>query len=286
MGQPVYMFQQAYLGSSGREMILLNAFHVVTLLDPAQGNWNMDTCASSHLNDSVTSLSDVLNMCIYSSVSCDSTGDLYPITKPSTIPDAFLTNETLSHYKPRLLVNGSTQIEGVAVNETFSPIVKPCTIRAVLSLVTSRHWSVHQLDDSSGIFLSQRKYAVEILERAHIGNYNPSRTPVDTESKLGDDGDPVSDPTLYRSLAGSLQYLTITRPDISYAIQQICLYMNDPQEPHFLALKRILWPQTKYYGPGEVLGFGPQSYERVIKYYGDVGPGLGWEYFGLQLWKE
>ncbi|GKC36453.1 ribonuclease H-like domain-containing protein, partial [Tanacetum coccineum] len=46
------------------------------------------------------------------------------------------------------------------------------------------------------------------------------RTPIDTESKLGVDGDPVSDPTLYRSLAGSLQYLTFTRPDISYAVQQ------------------------------------------------------------------
>ncbi|GJT18992.1 ribonuclease H-like domain-containing protein, partial [Tanacetum coccineum] len=62
--------------------------------------------------------------------------------------------------------------------------------------------------DSFGIFLSQRKYAVEILERAHMTNCNPSQTPVDTESKLRDDGDPVSDPTLYRTIAGSLQYLT------------------------------------------------------------------------------
>ncbi|GKB20257.1 ribonuclease H-like domain-containing protein, partial [Tanacetum coccineum] len=94
--------------------------------------------------------------------------------------------------------------------------------------------------DSSGMFLSQRKYVVEILERAHMVNCNPSRTPVDTESKLGDDGDPVSDPTLYRSLAGSLQYLTFTRPDISYAVHQICLYMHDPREPYLSALKRIL----------------------------------------------
>ncbi|GJV19172.1 ribonuclease H-like domain-containing protein [Tanacetum coccineum] len=63
---------------------------------------------------------------------------------------------------------------------------------------------------------------------------------VDTESKLRDDGDPVSDPTLYQSLAGSLQYLTFTRPDISYAVQQVCLYMHDPRKPHFSALKRIL----------------------------------------------
>ncbi|GKD15805.1 ribonuclease H-like domain-containing protein [Tanacetum coccineum] len=71
-------------------------------------------------------------------------------------------------------------------------------------------------------------------------NCNSSRTPVDTESKLGVDGDPVSDPTLYRSLAGSLQYLTFTRPDLSYAVQQVCLHMHDPRDPHLFALKRIL----------------------------------------------
>ncbi|GKE29695.1 ribonuclease H-like domain-containing protein [Tanacetum coccineum] len=77
-------------------------------------------------------------------------------------------------------------------------------------------------------------------------NCNPCRTPVDTESKLGDDSDPVSDPTLYQSLAGSLQYLTFTRPDNSYAVQQVCLYMHDPREHHFSALKRILSVEAKH----------------------------------------
>ncbi|GKD27249.1 ribonuclease H-like domain-containing protein [Tanacetum coccineum] len=61
------------------------------------------------------------------------------------------------------------------------------------------------VEDSSGMFLSQKKYVVEILERA-----------------------------------GSPQYLTFTRPDISYAVQQVCLYMHDPREPYLSALKRIL----------------------------------------------
>ncbi|GJX14725.1 ribonuclease H-like domain-containing protein [Tanacetum coccineum] len=61
-----------------------------------------------------------------------------------------------------------------------------------------------------------------------------------TESKLGDDGPMVCDPTLYRSLAGSLQYLTFTRPDLSYVVQQVCLFMHDPQKQHLAALKRIL----------------------------------------------
>ncbi|GJW97771.1 ribonuclease H-like domain-containing protein [Tanacetum coccineum] len=62
----------------------------------------------------------------------------------------------------------------------------------------------------TGLFLSQKKYALQLLERAHMVNCNPSRKPVDTESKLGPE------------------------------VQQICLYMHDLREPHFAALKRIL----------------------------------------------
>ncbi|GKB22378.1 splicing factor 3B subunit 1, partial [Tanacetum coccineum] len=69
--------------------------------------------------------------------------------------------------------------------------------------------------DSSRLFLSQKKYAVEILDRAHMVNCNPSRTPIDTESKLGSDGDIVSDPTLYRSLADyGLQLFSSSTTDL------------------------------------------------------------------------
>nr|GEY58835.1 ribonuclease H-like domain-containing protein [Tanacetum cinerariifolium] len=102
----------------------------------------------------------------------------------------FLADGTLSRYKACLIANGSTQVEGV--DETFSLVVKPGTIRTVLSLAIPQHWHVHQLD---------RKYAMEILKRAHMVGCNPSRTPIDTESKLGDGGTSVVDPTLYQSLA-------------------------------------------------------------------------------------
>ncbi|XP_071708089.1 uncharacterized mitochondrial protein AtMg00810-like [Rutidosis leptorrhynchoides] len=93
---------------------------------------------------------------------------------------------------------------------------------------------------TSGMFLSQKKYATEIIERAYMITCKPCRTPVESGAKLTAHGPPVLDPTLYRSLAGALQYLTFTRPDITYAVQRICLFMHDPREQHFQALKRII----------------------------------------------
>ena len=91
-----------------------------------------------------------------------------------------------------------------------------------------------------GLFLSQRQYMIDILNRAGMADCKPVSTPVDCNPKLSADGVPVQDATDFRSLAGALQYLTFTRPDIAYAVQQICLYMHDPREPHLTALKRIL----------------------------------------------
>nr|GEX14681.1 ribonuclease H-like domain-containing protein [Tanacetum cinerariifolium]GEY62264.1 ribonuclease H-like domain-containing protein [Tanacetum cinerariifolium] len=168
--------QGGQLGPHGQttrqETILPNAFHAMTLQDPTPGNWNMDTCARSHLNDSVSSLSDIFNLSIYPSISIgdkhsipvtnsghsilptphrplhlnnvlitpnivkiiifvrqfvrdnyctvefdafsfsvkdfltrrvllryDSTGYLYPVINPSTVPHAFLTSQYTWHQR-------------------------------------------------------------------------------------------------------------------------------------------------------------------------------------------
>ncbi|GJX11316.1 ribonuclease H-like domain-containing protein [Tanacetum coccineum] len=55
-------------------------------------------------------------------------------------------------YKARLVANGRNQQQGIDCDETFSPVVKPATIRIVLSLVVSRDWPIHQLDVKNVFF--------------------------------------------------------------------------------------------------------------------------------------
>ncbi|KAI3764159.1 hypothetical protein L2E82_14162 [Cichorium intybus] len=277
---------------------------------------------------------------------------------------------SLERYKARLVCDGRSQKEGIDCGETFSPVVKPATIRTVLSIALSKEWQIHQLDvknaflhghlhetvymhqppgfrdrtypnhvcllkkslyglkqaprawyqrfadyvstlgfihskcdhslfvykkgvhtaflllyvddillitssptlrhefmtllakefamkdlgplnyflgisvtrQPNSLFLSQQKYAHEILERAGMHSCHPSSTPVDSKPKLSStDGTPLPDGgAQYRQLAGALQYLTFTRPDISYAVQQICMHMHAPRTSHLNALKRIL----------------------------------------------
>nr|GEZ59978.1 ribonuclease H-like domain-containing protein [Tanacetum cinerariifolium] len=177
-------------------------------------------------------------------------------------------NGSLNRYKARLVANGRSQQQGVECGETFSPVVKPATIRTVLSLAVSQEWPIHQLDVKNAflhghltgtVYMHQppgftdSAYSdyVCLMQKSLYGLKQPpppelgfndflAMTPIDTKMKLGPEGSPITDPNLYRSLAGSLQYLTFTRPDLSHAVQQLCLYMHDPREPHRNAMKRVL----------------------------------------------
>ncbi|KAL8152584.1 hypothetical protein V2J09_010344 [Rumex salicifolius] len=92
-----------------------------------------------------------------------------------------------------------------------------------------------------GIHLNQRKYALELLKEAGMGDSKPVATPFDARVKLGLDGtrDEV-DVVSYRRLVGKLIYLTITRPDICYSVQVLSQFMHAPTDEHWRAAKRVL----------------------------------------------
>ncbi|KAM0947947.1 putative RNA-directed DNA polymerase [Dioscorea sansibarensis] len=93
----------------------------------------------------------------------------------------------------------------------------------------------------AGLFLSQRQYAMDLLQRAGMAECHSTTTPVDTRAKISAlEGAAIANPSKYRSLASTLQFLTLTQPDLAYAVQQVCLFMHDPCEPHLALIKRIL----------------------------------------------
>ncbi|KAL4573020.1 hypothetical protein LXL04_019813 [Taraxacum kok-saghyz] len=92
----------------------------------------------------------------------------------------------------------------------------------------------------AGLTLSQESYVTDILNRSNMSLSSPMATPSDPYSRLVKDGDPFADPKLYRQVVGSLQYATITRPDIAYSVNRVCQYMHSPTNRHWQAVKRIL----------------------------------------------
>ncbi|KAI3510913.1 hypothetical protein L1887_18051 [Cichorium endivia] len=93
---------------------------------------------------------------------------------------------------------------------------------------------------SNGLFLSQSKYVHDILSRAGLLDAKPATTPIASNTSFIKDGALYSDPSHYRSLVGALQYLTITRPDISYAVNQVSQFLQAPTVFHYQAVKRLL----------------------------------------------
>ncbi|XP_073368004.1 uncharacterized protein [Aegilops tauschii subsp. strangulata] len=84
------------------------------------------------------------------------------------------------------------------------------------------------LHSDGGLTLTQKKYSQDLLRRA------------DKLTALAGDLLAPEDATEYRSIVGGLQYLLITRPDISFAVNRVCQYLHAPRDSHWSAVKRIL----------------------------------------------
>jgi ribosomal protein L5 len=88
-----------------------------------------------------------------------------------------------------------------------------------------------------GIFISQRKYTLDLLKEIEKLGCKPISTPIDSKVKLNiDNGEPVYNINQFQRLVGKLIYLTVTRPDISFAISQISQFMHSPQTQHLEAI--------------------------------------------------
>lgn len=93
----------------------------------------------------------------------------------------------------------------------------------------------------NGIFISQKKYASDILKRFKMQQCKPVDTPVALNTKLSkEDGDQPINEKEYRSLVGSLLYLTATRPDLMFAASLLSRFMSKPSQTHFGVAKRVL----------------------------------------------
>eukprot|EP00253_Pinus_taeda_P025809 PITA_25809 len=91
------------------------------------------------------------------------------------------------------------------------------------------------------IFLSQSKYAKNLVDRFRMQDCKPATTPMEPGLKLSaQSSSPPVDETLFRQLVGSLIYLTATRPDISFAVSYISRFMSAPKADHWIAAKRVL----------------------------------------------
>ena len=109
-------------------------------------------------------------------------------------------------------------------------------------LGTLSYFLVLELTSSSnGYYLSQAKYAFDLLSKANIIDNKTVSTPLEYNAKLTPlDGEPISDATCYHQLVGSLIYLTVTYLDISYAVGMVTKFMDAPRFVHYAAILRIL----------------------------------------------
>ena len=115
---------------------------------------------------------------------------------------------------------------------------------------------------SSGLHLSQSKYAAGLLYKTNMSTTKSSPTPMSLANKLSlNDSDTFSNPSLYKSTLGALQYLTMTRPDLAFSMNKLSQFLHAPTVAHWWACKRIMrcvWYNFPWYyvHPNQLVEFG------------------------------
>nr|GEX99652.1 putative ribonuclease H-like domain-containing protein [Tanacetum cinerariifolium] len=157
--------------------------------------------------------------------------------------------------KARLVAQGHTQEEGIEYDEVFAPVARIEAIRVFFAYASFMGFTVYQMDVKSelnfflglqvlqkedGIFLSQDKYVGDILKKFGYSDVRSSNTPMDKENPWGKDRTRKDvDLHLYRSMIGSLIYLTASRLDIMFAVCACARHQVISKECHLHAVKMI-----------------------------------------------
>ncbi|MCO5560265.1 hypothetical protein L7F22_013876 [Adiantum nelumboides] len=95
--------------------------------------------------------------------------------------------------------------------------------------------------NEGGIWLSQKKYGLDMLMKYGMVDCKPIFTPLDQNLKLRiDEREILDDATMYRRIVGNLIYMMISRPDLNYAVGLVSEFMQLPRKPHLDAVRRIL----------------------------------------------
>ncbi|XP_068329800.1 uncharacterized mitochondrial protein AtMg00810-like [Pyrus communis] len=94
---------------------------------------------------------------------------------------------------------------------------------------------------TGGLFVSQTKYITELVAKVDFQDCKSCATPcLPYHRLLKNDGKPFHNPEQYIGIVGALQYLTFTRPDIAFSVNQACQFMHNPMESHVIAVKQII----------------------------------------------
>ncbi|GJR66289.1 putative ribonuclease H-like domain-containing protein [Tanacetum coccineum] len=158
--------------------------------------------------------------------------------------------------KARLVAQGYRQEEGIDYDEVFAPVARIEEIRLFLADASFMDFTVYEMDVKSafiygtieeeveqrkdGIFLSQDKYVCDILKKFGFSSVKTASTPIEIHKPLSKDADETDvDIHLYRSMIGSLMYLTSSRPGIMFVVCACSRFQVQPKASHMHAVTRI-----------------------------------------------
>ncbi|KAH9805863.1 retrovirus-related pol polyprotein from transposon RE1 [Citrus sinensis] len=139
-------------------------------------------------------------------------------------------------YVDDILITGSSE---VYISEVISLLSSEFALKDLGDF--NYFLGVEVTPSAEGLHLSQTKYVGDILRKAHMLESKGCNTPISVADKLQKDkGCSFPNPSLYRSIIGSLQYLTLTRPDIAFTVNKLSQFLAAPTSLHWQACKRVL----------------------------------------------